>query len=111
MFIIRYKMTKDYDLILKEVKEINIKIKKYKNGTEYKGLTTEEFKSKMIVEHSYLSTFEPKIFSSAVDNKLDTAMFSYMIQKAKDITKNRISNLDATKDVGNKLANEFKLNK
>ena len=38
---------------------------------------------------------------------MDPTVFSYMISKAKDIQRNKISNHDASKDVGQKLVDTF----
>ena len=100
-------MNRDYDKILNNVKEINKKYKQFQNKTAFKDLTHDEFKSKMAEDYKSLAESQSFIFGKAVDGSLDPTVFSYMISKAKDIQKNKISNYDASKDVGQKLVDTF----
>ena len=100
-------MNQDYDRILKDVKEINKKYKQFQSKSAYKGLTHEEFKDKMISDHKKLFDTQNFIFNRAVSGELDPTVFSYMITKAKEIQRNKISNHDASKDVGQKLVDTF----
>ena len=100
-------MSQDYDRILKDVKDINKKYKQFQNKTAFKGLSFEEFKDKMRDDHLKLFESQNFIFNRAVDGSMDPTVFSYMISKAKDIQKNKISNHDASRDVGQKLVDTF----
>jgi len=100
-------MNQDYDRIQKDVKEINKKYKQFQTKTAYKGLTHDEFKSIMTEDYKVLAESQSFIFGKAVDGTLDPIVFSYMVGKAKDIKKNKISNYDASKDVGQKLVDTF----
>ena len=62
---------------------------------------------KMITDHKTLFDTQNFIFNRAVSGELDPTVFSYMITKAKDIKRNKISNHDASKDVGQKLVDTF----
>lgn len=94
----------DYDKILYQVKEINKKYKQFKNST---GKTQREFETEMKNEYSDLYDSFNFIFNRAVSGNLDTTVFSYMIQKAKAVKSNQMTNYDASKDVGQKLVDTF----
>jgi hypothetical protein len=100
-------MNVDYDKILKDVKEINKKYSQFQSKTAFKDMTHDEFKDKMKIDYKQLAESHIFIFERAVVGALDTNVFSYMINKAKDIKKNKISNYDASKDVGQKLVDTF----
>ena len=97
----------DYDKVLKSVKDITKKYGQFISKKNYKDLSEEQFKEAMAKEHDYLFTNNIIIFNKAVAGELDLTVFSYMINKAKDIKKNKISNFDADKDVGQKLVDTF----
>jgi hypothetical protein len=100
-------MSQDYDRILSDVKDINKKYKQFQSKTAFKGLSHEEFKDKMRDDHKQLFDTQNFIFNRSVDGTMDPTVFSYMISKAKDVKRNKISNHDASKDVGQKLVDTF----
>ena len=55
-------------------------------------------------EYNYLHDSFNFIFNKAVSGNLDTNVFFYMVQKAKDVQQNKISSKDATKLVKQQLA-------
>ena len=100
-------MNLDYDKIFSDVKEINKKYKQFQNKTLYSEMTHDEFKHEMKKTYQNLHDSLNFIFNRAVSGNLDTTVFSYMIQKAKDVTRNKISKYEASKDVGEKLVDSF----
>ena len=97
----------NYDLILSQVKELSKKYTQFINKKNYTDLSHDEFKKKMEGEYSYLNTNNKGIFNKTIEGHLDLIVFEYMIKKAKDIQKNKISNHDASVDVGKKLVDTF----
>jgi hypothetical protein len=97
----------NYDKILNYAKEIQNKYKKFQNKTEYTTLTIDEFKNEMSKEYKELHDSFNSIFNKAVSGNLDIIVFTYMIEKAKAIQKNKISNSDASKQVGQKILETF----
>lgn len=99
--------TTNYDKIHKYVKEINNDLYKFKNKKDFNDMTFEEFNKAMIAKYNELYTSFKFIFNKAISGDLDMTMFSFMINKAKSVQKNTISNFEASKQVGNKLVNAF----
>lgn len=97
----------NYDEILKDVRQINKNLNKFKNKTDFKGLTYDEFKTQMETEFEKLNRDFNFIFSRAISGNLDNNMFEFMIQKAKSVQNNKMSNYDASKQVGEKLVDKF----
>jgi hypothetical protein len=97
----------NYDLILSQVKELSKKYNQFINKKNYKELSHGEFKKKMETEYNYLNTNNNAIFNKTIEGHIDLTIFSYMINKAKDIQTNKISNHDASVDIGQKLADTF----
>ena len=97
----------NYDQILEDVKQINKKFSKYKNKSDYTSMSFEDFKNQMEKEHNDLHSSLNFIFNRAVSGNLDTNVFTYMIKKAKAVQKNKMSNFDASKQVGQKLVDTF----
>jgi hypothetical protein len=100
-------MNKDYDRILKEAKELQKKYKNFNDKSFMKDATREEFNSAMEKEYSYLKNEIEIIFSQALNGTLDLTVFTYMISKAKDVKKHKITNHDADVEVGQKLVDTF----
>ena len=100
-------MEKDYDRILAEAKSLQQKTKSYKNKTFMKNATKEEFNQAMEKEFAYLKGELVVVFNQALNETLDLTVFSYMINKAKDIRKQKISSYDANVEVGQKLVDTF----
>ena len=97
----------DYDLILKQAKNLDSDYKDFVNKKKFKDNTFEELQIKMEKEYEYLNTNVNSIFKSCINGNLDTAVLTYMIQQAKSIKKNKISNYDASVNVGTKLVEKF----
>ena len=99
--------TKNYDKILRNVKDINNDSYKFKNKKAFENMTFDEFKQEMITKYNELYTSYNFIFNRAISGELDMNMFSYMINKAKSVQKNTISNFEASKQIGTKLVDTF----
>ena len=97
----------DYDKILKDVKEINVHHKNYQSKTDFKNMKFDEFQAEMEKRYSELNNSFNFIFIKAISGSLDNNVFTYMIEKAKSIQKNKISNFDASKQVGEKIVDTF----
>ena len=100
-------MDKDYDRILREAKQLQKKYKQYKDASFMKGSSETEFSKAMDLEFAYLKNELAMVYQQAVSGSLDITVFSYMIHKAKDIKKHKISNHDASVEVGQKLVDTF----
>ena len=100
-------MNLDYDRILNEVKKLNKCCNDYKNKKNYKELSDKEFENNMKNEFSYIETNLNSIFKQCISGHMDIAVLTYMINQAKDIKKNKISNHDASVNVGQKLVDKF----
>ena len=99
--------TTNYDKILNYVKDINNDLYKFKNKKAFENMTFDEFEQEMITKYNELHTSYNFIFNRAISGELDMNMFSYMINKAKSVQKNTISNFEASKQIGTKLVDTF----
>ena len=97
----------DYDKILKDVKEINKHLRNYHQKTDFKDMSFDQFKAEMEKRYAELINSFNFIFNRAVLGELDNTVFTYMIEKAKAVQKNKMSNFEASKMVGEKLVDTF----
>ena len=98
----------NYDNILVEIKSLNSECKDFeKNKGIHKDLSKKEFNLKM--QHKYSNLFNnfSSIFQQCVNNVMDIEVITFMINKAKEVQKNKLSNYDASVKVGEKLVDKF----
>lgn len=93
----------DYDKIFDDVNQINLKLQDFKTKKDFIGFSENEFISKMKEDYNFLHNSFNFIFNKVVSGNLDTNVFFYMVQKAKDVQQNKISSQDATKAVRQEL--------
>ena len=86
----------DYDLIYNQTTNLNTDIKENK-------LSIEELKTK----YSYLNTNLKTVFEATINRKLDLNMLKFLIEKAKELKKNKISIDEANEKVGEKIYTTF----
>ena len=98
----------DYDKLLIEIKALNSECKDFnKNKGSYKDMSQKEFDLKMKQKYSNIQNNYNSIFQQCLNNTMDIEMISFMINKAKEIKKNKVSNYDASVKVGEKLVEKF----
>jgi hypothetical protein len=97
-------MNLDYNIILKEAKEITANHNKFQNKTDFKDLNFNEFYEAMKQKYNYLVTKLPSIFEKVVVGSLDIEVLTFMIKKAKALQVNKIDKYNADLAVGQKLA-------
>ncbi len=97
----------DFDKILFEAKSIIEDNKKFKNKKDFKKLNSVEFSDLLDKKYIYLKTNVPSIYKQCIEETMDLEVLSFMINQAKDIKKNKISNHDASVKVGEKLVNKY----
>jgi hypothetical protein len=100
-------MEKDYDLILSISKDIIKNYNNFINKKDYKNCSYEQFKTKMEEQYNEFIKDNNNIFEKCVSGQMDINILSYMINQAKQIQKNKISNYDASVKVGEKLVDKF----
>lgn len=100
-------MEKDYDLILSISKDICEDYKKYTKKKDYKDLNYEQFRSVMEEKYKDFKNENNSIFDKCITGNMDINVLSFMINQAKQIQKNNISNYDASVKVGEKLVDKF----
>jgi len=97
----------DYNLILKQSKELLSDYNDYSSKKKFKEYDYEKFESEMITTYSYLHKNINTIFNLCICGDMNLKILTYMINSAKDIKKNKISNYDASVKVGNVLVDTF----
>ena len=88
----------DYDNILKTVREI-CEIKKTNNEETFKKIMEEEY--------SDFSENHKSIYQICIMGKMDIDRFSYMIDMAKKVKKNEMSEYNASVKVGTRLVDDI----
>jgi hypothetical protein len=97
----------DYDIVLKQAKELLNDYKDYSNKKRFKSHTYESFESEMNGKYVYLKNNSGTIFNSCIKGDMNLKVLTYMIVQAKELKKNNISNHDASVNVGQVLVDTF----
>jgi hypothetical protein len=97
----------DYDIILKEAKELLSDYKDYINKKKFKNHTYETFECEMNKKYEYLKTNVNSIFDSCIKGTMNLRVLTYMINQAKKLKQNNISKHDASVNVGQILVDTF----
>ena len=61
----------------------------------------------MVKDYSYIKNNFASIFTQCITGHMDLNVIPYMINQAKEIQKNKLSNHDASVNVGQKLVDKF----
>jgi hypothetical protein len=97
----------NYDKLLLDIKILHKNYTDFTNKKRYKDLTEEQFLEQMTNDHGYVKEKFSSIFDKCVTGRMDLNVVTYMIKQAKDIAQNKISNYDASVNVGQKLVDKF----
>jgi hypothetical protein len=98
----------DYDKLLLDIKSLNNECKEFeKNKGIYKDLSKKEFHLKLETKYTNININYNSIFRQCINNVMDIEVITFMINKAKEIQKNKVSNYDASVKVGEKLVDKF----
>lgn len=101
-------MNINYDELLNEIKELNKECAKYlQNKKINRDLSINEFKLKMQYKYSNIYETFISIFNQCINNTMDIEMMTFMINKAKEIENNKLSNHNASVKVGEKILEKF----
>ena len=91
----------DYDKLLLQIKSLNSECRKNESKP------VEGFTEKMNEKYSLLKTKFNTIFTQCLEGHMNVEMITFMVNKAKEVKKNKISNYDASVKVGEKLVEKF----
>jgi hypothetical protein len=98
----------NYDKLLLDIKSLNNECKEFeKNKGIYKYLSKNEFHLKLEQKYTNININYNSIFRQCINNVMDIEVITFMINKAKEIQKNKVSNYDASVKVGEKLVDKF----
>ena len=97
----------DLNTIYFSSKDLTKDYNNYSNKKDFKNDTYEEFVVKMEIKYEYLKTNCNSIFLQCIEGKMDLDILSYMINQAKNLEKNKISNHIADVNVGQKLVDKL----
>jgi hypothetical protein len=97
----------NYDKLLIEIKNLHNDCRDYKNKKKFSELSQTEFEEKMINTYPNIKNNFSSIYTQCIDGHMDLSVIIYMINQAKSIQKNKISNHDASVNVGQKLVDKF----
>ena len=100
-------MSINYDKLLVDIKKLHKDCKDYSNKKKYNELSQTEFEEKMVNEYSYIKNNFSSIYTQCISGHMDLNVITYMINQAKQIQKNKLSNHDASVNVGQKLVDTF----
>ena len=100
-------MNINYDSLLAEIKTLHKKYQDFTNKKKYTNLSQEEFTKEMEKEHYMIKNNFASIFIQCVNGQMDLNVITYMINQAKNIQKNKLSNHEASVNVGQKLVDTF----
>ena len=89
----------DYNIILNQAKNLN---KEYNSNEPSK-----KYESKMIEKYNYLYKNVNSIFNGCLKGEMDINVLTYMINQAKNIKNNKISQEDASVKIGEKLVDTY----
>ena len=96
-----------FDLILNDVKKCNKDYNDFIGKKKFLDYSQTQFESEMEKKYTLLYNSYKTIFKQCITGNMDISVFTYMISKAKDINKNKISEYDASVSVGEKLVDTF----
>lgn len=97
----------DYDKLLLEIKKLNKECKDFTVKKINKDLSQKEFELLMKQKYNNIYTNFNSVFIQCLNNVMDLDVMIFMINKAKDVKKNKLSNYDASVKVGEKLVDTF----
>lgn len=97
----------DYDNLLIQIKSLNNECKEFNLKKINKDLSQKEFELLMKQKYNNIYTNFNSIFIQCLNNIMDLELMNFMINKAKEIKKNKLSNYDASVKVGEKLVDKF----
>jgi len=97
----------DYDIVLRQAKELLSDYKDYTNKKKFKNHTAQSFEAEMNGKYGYLKKNVVTIFNSCLKGDMNLKVLTYMINQAKELKKNNISNHDASVNVGQILVDTF----
>ena len=100
-------MNVNYDKLLVDIKNLHKDCKDYKNKKKYANLSQKEFEENMVKEYSYVKNNFGSIYTQCLSGHMDLNIITYMINQAKQVQKSKISNHDASVNVGQKLVDTF----
>ena len=95
----------DHDRLLLSAKNLLSDIKEFKKKT--KSDITDDFHFEMEIKYPYLKQTSNTIFNLTIKDKLDINMLTYMVNQAKAIKKQKLTNEQASINVGEKLVKKF----
>ena len=95
----------NYDNLLTEIKLLNNECKEFLKDNN--TIENTEFEKKMSEKYNNIKLNFSSIYSKCIANKMDIEMITVMINYAKRVKKNKISNHDASVKVGEKLVDKF----
>ena len=97
----------DYDKLLLEIKKLNKECKDFTVKKINKDLSQKEFELLMKQKYNNIYTNFNSVFIQCLNNVMDLDVMIFMINKAKDVKKNKLSNYEASVKVGEKLVDTF----
>lgn len=98
----------NYDTLLSEVKELMQKYKDFSSKNKQNIYQNhDEFVSAMTTQYQNMATNQKKIFEQCVSGQMNIEIFTYMINQAKKVQQHKISNYDASVNVGEELVEKF----
>ena len=100
-------MNVDYDKLLIEIKLLNNDCKDHNIKKMNKELSNKEFELLMKQKYNNIYNNYNSIFQQCINNVMDLNVMTFMINKAKEVKKEKMSNYDASVKVGEKLVDTF----
>ena len=97
----------DYDIVLRQAKELLSNSKDYSNKKKFKNYTLESFEEEMNGKYGYLKNNVGTIFNSCIKGDMNLKVLNLMINQAKELKQNNISKHDASVNVGQILVDTF----
>ena len=97
----------DYDIVLRQAKQLLSDCKDYSNKNKFKNHTLESFEKEMNEKYVYLKNNVATIFNSCLKGDMNLKVLTYMINQANELKKNNISRHNASVNVGQVLVDTF----
>lgn len=79
----------------------------YSSKKDFKNMNYEEFVEKMSIKYKFLKDNCNTIFEQCINGQMDLDILSYMVNQAKNIENKKISNHNASVNVGQKLVDKL----